>query len=160
MLLYFASLFLVFVLLIDLLFYIRIKISFILTNDGFYLYCFSLPILVVCKKKQINLLKKKISLAKLKKTKKEDLKIVESIHVEKLYLNAKAEFLKEYYYLIYPFIGILFSLNEILQKNDLYIESKSEKGYYLYLLIDVKMDNIIKKKIQIRRLKHERASHQ
>lgn len=160
MLLYVAGLILIFVLLLDLIFYVKIKIHILISSEGVFLYVFSLPVFVVCKEKEINLLKNKISLEKLKNTQKEDLKIIESFTIEKLYFNAKPSLLKQYAYLAYPFIGLVFSLDQIFQKNDLHVEIKEEKKYYFYTMIDLKIDNIVKQMIQIRRLKHERASHQ
>lgn len=141
---YISIVILLLILCIDLFFYLPIKVYFYADSRHFYLYCFSLPIIAIDQNKEINILKNKMDLNQLGKPKKEDLKIIKTIHLKKiniafpiLYANTNMQY-------IYP----LLSLN-VFNKFDITIKNKG----YLYFNIDIKIVNIIYEIIMIRRNK-------
>ena len=148
--LYVSYLILVFALLIDLIFYVPIYINIYFDSNNVYLYVYSLVIIKLDKKNNKNLLKNKIDFNKIKQTNKEDLKIIKSISIDKLYIRMPEILSYQYSYIIYP----LYNLNTIEK-----IDYKVNSNFKLYLRVKMNLFNIIYKLIEIRRLKNERTSN-
>lgn len=149
--LFLAILLLIFALLFDLMFYVPLTIHIYFDNNRIYIGLFSIDIIKIDSESNINRLKNKISLQKIFESEKEDLKIIESLSINKIILRLKKEQISRYAYVFYP----LLTINKINQKIDYQIASENK----LYMKVNVKIVNVLMKKIQIRRLKNERASN-
>ncbi len=147
--LYTALLILICVLILDLVFYIPIIIHGYYDKNNIYLYIYSLPIFVISGNKQVNLLKNKFSLEKILKTSSDDLKIIETINISRMNIQIKREFANKYSYIFYP---LIYQISFI---NNLNYSIKKENSFYIK--INVKILNLIKQIIKIRRLKNERT---
>lgn len=139
------------VLFVDLILYIPIKIHIYFDNDRLYLYVFSLPILRIDEKVIINNLKGKIDINLLINSKKEDLKIIESIEIRKIHIKIKREYFDEFSYIFYP----LSALNQFIKKTKINISSEN----MIYIILNINIVNILNKIFQIRGLKNERTSN-
>ena len=144
---------LIIVIIVDLLFYIPLKIHLYMDNKSFYLYIFAIPIIALDNKRNINRLYNKISIDKIKSTSAKDLKIIHSIEIKCLYIKISSYNASIYSNIIYPLI----SLSYISSKFALKIGKKDS----LYLCVDVKIINFIHELIKIRKEKYnERKSYQ
>ncbi len=149
---YLSYLLLVLVLLVDLIFYVPLKIHIYLDKESIYFYLFSLPILSIDKKRNINLIKNKISLDQVLNTKKEDLKIIETIKVTNIYVAINVATANQYAPFLYP----LLSLNYFTKRFNLKIKNKNK----LYVTVKITIVNLLHEIIIIRRLKrNERTSN-
>jgi len=140
---------LIFVLIIDLLFYVPLKIHFYIDSSSIYLYLFTFKIIYKDDFKDFNLLKDKITINKIKESDKEDIKIIKSFKIKKLYVSINERLSIKYCYLLYP----------LLMVNNDYITVNLNKDNQLYILIELKLANLLKEIIKIRRIKHERTSN-
>jgi len=140
---------LIFVLIIDLLFYVPLKIHFYIDSSSIYLYLFIFKIIYKDDFKDFNLLKDKITINKIKESDKEDIKIIKSFKIKKLYVSINERLSIKYCYLLYP----------LLMVNNDYITVNLNKDNQLYILIELKLANLLKEIIKIRRIKHERTSN-
>lgn len=140
---------LIFVLIIDLLFYVPLKIHFYIDSSSIYLYLFTFKIIYKDDFKDFNLLKDKITINKIKESDKEDIKIIKSFKIKKLYVSINESLSIKYCYLLYP----------LLMVNNDYITVNLNKDNQLYILIELKLANLLKEIIKIRRIKHERTSN-
>ncbi len=140
---------LIFVLIIDLLFYVPLKIHFYIDSSSIYLYLFTFKIIYKDDFKDFNLLKDKITINKIKESDKEDIKIIKSFTIKKLYVSINESLSIKYCYLLYP----------LLMVNNDYITVNLNKDNQLYILIELKLANLLKEIIKIRRIKHERTSN-
>lgn len=146
---------------IDLLFYIPITIHIYAYKDRFGIYVFSIPIIYISNEKTINLLKKKISLQKLKNVDSLDIKYIESVSIDKIQINDIFVDRMDYNSI---FLRIILSNIENYLNNlfniDCLIETNPSKHYYFYLKMNVKIARVLKYHFIVRRLKNERKSHQ
>jgi hypothetical protein len=140
---------LIFVLIVDLLFYVPIKIHFYIDSSSIYLYVFTLKIIYKDDFKDINLLKDKITINKIKESDKEDIKVINSFKIKKINVSINAKLSLKYCYILYP----------LLMVNNDHITVNLNKSNKLYILIELKLANLLKEIIKIRRLKHERTSN-
>lgn len=140
---------LIFVLIIDLLFYVPLKIHFYIDSSSIYLYLFTFKIIYKDDFKDFNSLKDKITINKIKESDKEDIKIIKSFKIKKLYTSINKSLSIKYCYLLYP----------LLMVNNDYITVNLNKDNQLYILIELKLANLLKDIIIIRRIKHERTSN-
>lgn len=140
---------LIFVLIIDLLFYVPLKIHFYIDSSSIYLYLFTFKIIYKDDFKDFNLLKDKITINKIKESDKEDIKIIKSFKIKKLHTSIDKKLSLKYCYLLYP----------LLMVNNDYITINLNKNNQLYILIELKLANLLKEVIKIRRIKHERTSN-
>lgn len=140
---------LIFVLIIDLLFYVPLKIHFFIDSSSIYLYLFTFKIIYKDDFKDFNLLKDKITINKIKESDKEDIKIIKSFKIKKLHTSIDKKLSLKYCYLLYP----------LLMVNNDYITINLNKNNQLYILIELKLANLLKEIIKIRRIKHERTSN-
>lgn len=140
---------LIFVLIIDLLFYVPLKIHFYIDSSSIYLYLFTFKIIYKDDFKDFNSLKDKITINKIKESDKEDIKIIKSFKIKKLYASINKSLSIKYCYLLYP----------LLMVNNDYITVNLNKDNQLYILIELKLANLLKDIIIIRRIKHERTSN-
>lgn len=140
---------LIFVLIIDLLFYVPLKIHFYIDSSSIYLYLFTFKIIYKDDFKDFNLLKDKITINKIKESDKEDIKIIKSFKIQKLYVSINERLSIKYCYLLYP----------LLMVNNDNITVNLNKDNQLYILIELKLANLLKEIIRIRRIKHERTSN-
>lgn len=140
---------LIFVLIIDLLFYVPLKIHFYIDSSSIYLYLFTFKIIYKDDFKDFNLLKDKITINKIKESDKEDIKIIKSFKIKKLHTSIDKKLSLKYCYLLYP----------LLMVNNDYITINLNKDNQLYILIELKLANLLKEVIKIRRIKHERTSN-
>lgn len=140
---------LIFVLIIDLLFYVPLKIHFYIDSSSIYLYLFTFKIIYKDDFKDFNLLKDKITINKIKESDKEDIKMIKSFKIKKLYVSINESLSIKYCYLLYP----------LLMVNNDYITVNLNKDNQLYILIELKLANLLKDIIIIRRIKHERTSN-
>lgn len=140
---------LIFVLIIDLLFYVPLKIHFYIDSSSIYLYLFIFKIIYKDDFKDFNLLKDKITINKIKESDKEDIKIIKSFKIKKLHTSIDKKLSLKYCYLLYP----------LLMVNNDYITINLNKDNQLYILIELKLANLLKEIIKIRRIKHERTSN-
>lgn len=148
--LYASYLILVFVLLIDLIFYVPIYINIYYDNQHAYFYIYSLMIIKIDKYNNKNLMKNKIDMKKFKDANKEDLKIIQSITIDKIFLRIPEMISYQYSYIIYP----LYNLNLIKT-----FDYKLADEFKLYIKVKMNIVNILHKLIQIRRIKNERTSN-
>lgn len=140
---------LIFVLIIDLLFYVPLKIHFYIDSSSIYLYLFTFKIIYKDDFKDFNLLKDKITINKIKESDKEDIKIIKSFKIKKLHTSIDKKLSLKYCYFLYP----------LLMVNNDYITINLNKNNQLYILIELKLANLLKEIIKIRRIKHERTSN-
>lgn len=140
---------LIFVLIIDLLFYVPLKIHFFIDSSSIYLYLFTFKIIYKDGFKDFNLLKDKITINKIKESDKEDIKIIKSFKIKKLHTSIDKKLSLKYCYLLYP----------LLMVNNDYITINLNKNNQIYILIELKLANLLKEVIKIRRIKHERTSN-
>lgn len=140
---------LIFVLIIDLLFYVPLKIHFYIDSSSIYLYLFTFKIIYKDDFKDFNLLKDKITINKIKESDKEDIKIIKSFKIKKLHTSIDKKLSLKYCYLLYP----------LLMVNNDYITINLNKNNQIYILIELKLANLLKEIIKIRRIKHERTSN-
>lgn len=140
---------LIFVLIIDLLFYVPLKIHFFIDSSSIYLYLFTFKIIYKDDFKDFNLLKDKITINKIKESDKEDIKIIKSFKIKKLHTSIDKKLSLKYCYLLYP----------LLMVNNDYITINLNKNNQIYILIELKLANLLKEIIKIRRIKHERTSN-
>lgn len=140
---------LIFVLIIDLLFYVPLKIHFFIDSSSIYLYLFTFKIIYKDDFKDFNLLKDKITINKIKESDKEDIKIIKSFKIKKLHTSIDKKLSLKYCYLLYP----------LLMVNNDYITINLNKNNQIYILIELKLANLLKEVIKIRRIKHERTSN-
>lgn len=140
---------LIFVLIVDLLFYVPIKIHFYIDSSSIYLYVFTLKIIYKDDFKDINLLKDKITINKIKESDKEDIKVINSFKIKKINVSINAKLSLKHCYILYP----------LLMVNNDHITVNLNKSNKLYILIELKLANLLKEIIKIRRLKHERTSN-
>lgn len=140
---------LIFVLIIDLLFYVPLKIHFYIDSSSIYLYLFTFKIIYKDDFKDFNLLKDKITINKIKESDKEDIKIIKSFKIKKLHTSIDKKLSLKYCYLLYP----------LLMVNNDYITINLNKNNQIYVLIELKLANLLKEIIKIRRIKHERTSN-
>ena len=140
---------LIFVLIIDLLFYVPLKIHFFIDSSSIYLYLFTFKIIYKDDFKDFNLLKDKITINKIKESDKEDIKIIKSFKIKKLHTSIDKKLSLKYCYLLYP----------LLMVNNDYITINLNKNNKIYILIELKLANLLKEVIKIRRIKHERTSN-
>ena len=140
---------LIFVLIVDLLFYVPIKIHFYIDSSSIYLYVFTLKIIYKDDFKDINLLKDKITINKIKESDKEDIKVINSFKIKKINVSINAKLSLKHCYILYP----------LLMVNNDHIIVNLNKSNKLYILIELKLANLLKEIIKIRRLKHERTSN-
>ena len=140
---------LIFVLIIDLLFYVPLKIHFFIDSSSIYLYLFTFKIIYKDDFKEFNLLKDKITINKIKESDKEDIKIIKSFKIKKLHTSIDKKLSLKYCYLLYP----------LLMVNNDYITINLNKNNQIYILIELKLANLLKEVIKIRRIKHERTSN-
>ena len=140
---------LIFVLIIDLLFYVPLKIHFFIDSSSIYLYLFTIKIIYKDDFKDFNLLKDKITINKIKESDKEDIKIIKSFKIKKLHTSIDKKLSLKYCYLLYP----------LLMVNNDYITINLNKNKQIYILIELKLANLLKEVIKIRRIKHERTSN-
>ncbi|MBQ4061030.1 MAG: hypothetical protein IJD46_03275 [Bacilli bacterium] len=140
---------LIFVLIIDLLFYVPLKIHFYIDSSSIYLYLFTFKIIYKDDFKDFNLLKDKITINKIKESDKEDIKIIKSFKIKKLHTSIDKKLSLKYCYLLYP----------LLMVNNDYITINLNKNNQMYILIELKLANLLKEIIKIRRIKHERTSN-
>ena len=140
---------LIFVLIIDLLFYVPLKIHFYIDSSSIYLYLFTFKIIYKDDFKDFNLLKDKITINKIKESDKEDIKIIKSFKIKKLHTSMDKKLSLKYCYLLYP----------LLMVNNDYITINLNKNNQMYILIELKLANLLKEIIKIRRIKHERTSN-
>lgn len=140
---------LIFVLIIDLLFYVPLKIHFYIDSSSIYLYLFTFKIIYKDDFKDFNLLKDKITINKIKESDKEDIKIIKSFKIKKLHTSIDKKLSLKYCYLLYP----------LLMVNNDYITINLNKNNQIYILIELKLVNLLKEIIKIRRIKHERTSN-
>lgn len=140
---------LIFVLIIDLLFYVPLKIHFFIDSSSIYLYLFTIKIIYKDDFKDFNLLKDKITINKIKERDKEDIKIIKSFKIKKLHTSIDKKLSLKYCYLLYP----------LLMVNNDYITINLNKNNQIYILIELKLANLLKEVIKIRRIKHERTSN-
>lgn len=140
---------LIFVLIIDLLFYVPLKIHFYIDSSSIYLYLFTFKIIYKDDFNDFNLLKDKITINKIKESDKEDIKIIKSFKIKKLHTSIDKKLSLKYCYLLYP----------LLMVNNDYITINLNKNNQIYILIELKLANLLKEIIKIRRIKHERTSN-
>ena len=81
--LYISFIILIIAFLIDVIFYIPLYIYFYFDSKSIYLYIYSFPLLKIDNQNNINRLKNMINIEKIKETKKEDLKIINSFNINK-----------------------------------------------------------------------------
>ncbi len=140
---YVSYLLLIIVFLIDVIFYLPIKVHIFMQKNEFYLYLYSFPLVALGTIKKINRLKNKLDLSKLSKPKKEDIGIIEAIHLHQLNICIPYQIANQKAYLFYP----LLALNNIHKNYKIKITSKG----HFYICIHVQIVNIIKEIIIIRR---------
>ena len=116
----------------------------------YYLFIFSLMIIKIDKYNNKNLMKNKIDMKKFKDANKEDLKIIQSITIDKIFLRIPEMISYQYSYIIYP----LYNLNLIKT-----FDYKLADEFKLYIKVKMNIVNILYKLIQIRRIKNERTSN-
>lgn len=145
---YISVIFFIFVLLLDLLFYIPFTIHFYIDDDSVYLYFFTISILVIGENKYVNKLENKLS---FDKAKKDDFKMIESLEIKKINISLNNNIALKYPQMFYS----LFVINTMSNK----INYKISKKNKLYIKINIKLVNIVKQLIKIRRLNNERTSN-
>lgn len=146
---YILCLFLLFIILIDLLFYVPIKIHIYYDKNSFYLYVFAISILHIDNNKYINKLVNKIKVAELKKSKK-DIKVLKKIKIKEIKLSLKKDLAYKYPYIVYPLLALDGNLN---------ISYKIEEKNVIYIKIELLLINCLLELIKQRSKKNERTSN-
>ena len=140
---------LIFVIILDLLFYLPLKIHFYIDSSSIYLYLFTFKIIYKDNFKDFNLLKDKITINKIKESDKEDIKVINSFKIKKIHVSINTKITLKYCYILYP----------LLMVNNDHITINLNKNNNLYILIELKLANFLKEIIKIRRIKHVRTSN-
>lgn len=147
------------ILFVDVLFYIPLKFHILISKDEFAIYFFNIPLVLISSQKKINRLKNKIPPIDFKNIDTADIKYIEAINLEKLYINFDMQNLNyQFYPFLYPFLGLILNANELIDKTDLKINIKTTQDYYLYCLIEIKLAKLIEEHLIVRRIKNERTS--
>ena len=144
----FLIIILIIVIYIDILFYIPIPIHLYIDNECFYVYVYSFKVIKIDKVDNYNYLKDKITLENIKKTDKENIKLIKTINIKKLFIEIKKEIADLYPYLFYP----------LLVDNKV-IKIKLTDNNKLYNKIEIRLVNVLYSLIKIRSKKHERTSN-
>lgn len=147
---FFLYLILIFVMIIDVILYLSIKIHVYQDKESFYIFVYSLPLIKIDKNNRFNLLENKISIDKIYESNNIDLKIIDTIKINKILIRIDIENTYEYSYIFYP----LFLVN-----NTNIINYKITNENKIYCVFSIKLVNIILKIIKIRREKSERTSN-
>lgn len=142
---------LILVILIDLILYIPLKFHMYQDSNCIYLYFYSLPIIKIDNNSNFNMLKGKVNIDKVIDTDKEDLKIINSFKIEKIYIRINKNNALENANVFYP----LLSINNLITILDYDISYKTK----FYSIVSFKLSNIIFKLLTIRRNKSERTSN-
>ena len=96
------------ILFVDVLFYIPLKFHILISKDEFAIYFFNIPLVLISSQKKINRLKNKIPPIDFKNIDTADIKYIEAINLEKLYINFDMHNLNyQFYPFLYPFLGSL-----------------------------------------------------
>lgn len=146
---YILCLFILFIILIDLLFYVPIKIHIYYDKNSFYFYIFAISILHIDNNKYINKFVNKIKIDELKKSKK-DIKVLKEIKIKELKLSLKEEFAYKYPYIVYPLLALDGNLN---------FSYKIEEKNVIYIKIELLLINCLLELIKQRSKKNERTSN-
>ena len=146
---YILCLFILFIILIDLLFYVPIKIHIYYDKNCFYLYIFAISILHIDNNKNINKLTNKIKLEEIKKS-KNNIKILKKIKIKELKISLKKELPYKYPYIAYPLLALDGNLN---------ISYKIDKKNIAYIKIELVLINFLLELIKQRSNKNERTSN-
>lgn len=143
---------------IDVLFYIPLKVHILIADDLIAVFLFNIPFVYISSKKKINRLKNKISPISLKQIDSADIKYIEAVHIKKIFFNLKMENISyEYYPYLYPFIGIIQTINR-MTKEEISLQYNANANYKFYCLIEMKLAKLIEEHILVRRIKNERTS--
>lgn len=142
---------LILVLLVDLVLYIPLKLHIYQDNQCVYIYFYSLQIIKIDKQSHFNILKNKISIDNIIDSDKEDLKVINSINIELIYIRLNENTTLEHAQFLYP----LLIINDVINIVDYKISYKTK----FYIRISFKLSNLIFKLITIRRNKIERTSN-
>ena len=149
--LYVSYIILIIVFLIDVIFYIPLYIYFYFDSKRIYLYIYTFPIIKLDEVNNINRLKNMISIEKIKETKKEDLKIINSFNINKIICFIDFNILNKCSFILYP----LLTINNLQNKVKLYNSTQNK----IYISIKLTIVNILYELIKIRRIKSERKSN-
>lgn len=148
---YFSYIILLIVLLLDLIFYTPVYIHFYYDKKALYVSLYSFFIIRIDKTNKINKLKNKIEISKIKNADKDKLKLIESIKISKILISVPKEKTYEYSYIF----NSLYYINDLTDK----IDYKIEDNLKVYFKVELKGISIIKKLVEIRRVKNERTSN-
>ena len=149
--LYISYITLIIAFLIDVIFYIPLYIYFYFDSKRIYLYIYTFPIIKLDEVNNINRLKNMISIEKIKETKKEDLKIINSFNINKIICFIDFNILNKCSFILYP----LMTINNLQNKVKLYNSTQNK----IYISIKLTIVNILYELIKIRRIKSERKSN-
>ena len=149
--LYISYITLIIAFLIDVIFYIPLYIYFYFDSNRIYLYIYTFPIIKLDEVNNINRLKNMISIEKIKETKKEDLKIINSFNINKIICFIDFNKLNKCSFILYP----LTTINNLQNKVKLYNSTQNK----IYISIKLTIVNILYELIKIRRIKSERKSN-
>ena len=149
--LYISYITLIIAFLIDIIFYIPLYIFFYFDSKRIYLYIYTFPIIKLDEVNNINRLKNMISIEKIKETKKEDLKIINSFNINKIICFIDFNILNKCSFILYP----LTTINNLQNKVKLYNSTQNK----IYISIKLTIVNILYELIKIRRIKSERKSN-
>ena len=149
--LYISYITLIIAFLIDVIFYIPLYIYFYFDSERIYLYIYTFPIIKLDEVNNINRLKNMISIEKIKETKKEDLKIINSFNINKIICFIDFNILNKCSFILYP----LLTINNLQNKVKLYNSTQNK----IYISIKLTIVNILYELIKIRRIKSERKSN-
>ena len=149
--LYISYITLIIAFLIDVIFYIPLYIYFYFDSKRIYLYIYTFPIIKLDEVNNINRLKNMISIEKIKETKKEDLKIINSFNINKIICFIDFNILNKCSFILYP----LLTINNLQNKVKLYNSTQNK----IYISIKLTIVNILYELIKIRRIKSERNSN-
>ena len=149
--LYISFIILIIAFLIDVIFYIPLYIYFYFDSKRVYLYIYSFPLLKIDNQSNINRLKNMISIEKIKGTKKEDLKIINSFNINKIICFIDFNILNKCAHILYP----LLTINNLQNKIKVNIATQNK----VYISIKLTVVNILYELIKIRRIKSERKSN-
>ena len=149
--LYISYITLIIAFLIDVIFYIPLYIYFYFDSKRIYLYIYTFPIIKLDEVNNINRLKNMISIEKIKETKKEDLKIINSFNINKIICFIDFNILNKCSFILYP----LLTINNLQNKVKLYNSTQNK----IYISIKLTIVNILYELIKIRRIKSERKSN-
>lgn len=127
---FYSIIFLLIIICINFLFYIPILIHLYLDEKNIYLSLFSIFLIKIDDKDNINLLKNKID---INKSNKSDYKVINQIIINKIYICVVNDIAIKYPYIIYP----LFSINS--KKINFQIDNKNK----FYICLKIKLVNIL-----------------